>query len=315
MISLSEIQISELLDYKSLIPVLEKAFSGVYTVPQRHHHNFKNPISTIDSTLLLMPAWDNEKYLGVKLVTVSPENTNHALPTIQGMYLLFDIKTGVPLMRCDARALTNLRTAAASALASKYLSRKDSKTLLMVGTGALAPQLIKAHSTIRDIRKVLIWGRNYQKAFQIADSLTTKKIPCEAVANLKDAVPQADIISCATLSENPLIKGEWLQDGQHIDLVGSYQPHMREADDEAIKKSMIFVDTMQGAPKESGDLAIPIQKGVLKVEDIKADLFKMCQSCSDSFRNSGREITIFKSVGHALEDLAAASFAFERIKV
>lgn len=315
MISFSESQISELLDYKSLIPVLEKAFAGAYTVPQRHHHNFKNPVSTIDSTLLLMPAWDNEKYLGVKLVTVSPENKSHALPTIQGMYLLFDIKTGVPLMRCDARALTNLRTAAASALASKYLSRKDSKTLLMIGTGALAPQLIKAHCTIRDIRKVMIWGRNFKKAVQIADSLSKESISCEAVQNLENSVHQADIISCATLSESPVIKGEWLQAGQHIDLVGSYQPHMREADDEVIKKSMIFVDTMQGAPKESGDLAIPIQSGVLKLEDIKADLFKMCESNSECFRNRESDITLFKSVGHALEDLAAASFAFEKIKV
>ena len=161
---LSEKEIENMLDFESLIKTLDNAFAMDYSVPMRHHHNFINPSSTLESTLLLMPAWDNQKYLGVKIVTVSPENANRSLPTIQGMYLLFDIKTGVPLMRCDAKTLTNARTAAASALASRYLSRKDSKTLLMVGTGALAPQLIKAHATVRPIEKVYVWGRKFRKS-------------------------------------------------------------------------------------------------------------------------------------------------------
>jgi ornithine cyclodeaminase len=309
----SEKEIEDLLDFESLIETLDNAFAADYSVPLRHHHNFANPSSALESTLLLMPAWDNQNYLGVKIVTVSPENANLSLPTIQGMYLLFDIKKGVPLMRCDAKTLTNLRTAAASALASKYLSRKDSKTLLMIGTGALAPQLIKAHATVRPIEKVYLWGRTFEKANQLADQLETSKIDVEVVKNIKTGFAKADIISCATLSEKPLVKGAWLRPGQHLDLVGSYQKHMREADDEALLKASVFVDTLQGAPKESGDLVIPIQKGILKIEDIKADLFEMCGSEKSTFRNSEDEITFFKSVGHALEDLAAASLAFERM--
>jgi len=309
----SEKEIEDLLDFESLIETLNTAFAAEYSVPMRHHHNFINPSSDLESTLLLMPAWDNQKYLGVKIVTVSPENVNLSLPTIQGMYLLFDIKTGVPLVRCDAKALTNLRTAAASALASKYLSRRDSKTLLMVGTGALAPQLIKAHATIRPIEKVYLWGRTFEKAEKLANQLKSSKIDVAAVKNIESVIDEADIISCATLSENPLIKGEWLQPGQHLDLVGSYQKHMREADDKAVLKSSVFVDTLQGAPKESGDLFIPLENGILKEEDIKADLFDMCGSEKETFRSNKSEITYFKSVGHALEDLAAASLAFERM--
>ena len=311
---LSESEIESLLDYESLIKTLDDAFASEYTVPIRHHHNFKNPSSALESTLLLMPAWDNQKYLGVKIVTVSPENVRVSLPTIQGIYLLFDIKTGVPLMRCDAKKLTNKRTAAASALASKYLSKKDSKTLLMVGTGALAPQLIKAHASVRPIEKVYVWGRNFDKAGMLVKGCNSVGCECIAVTTIESVIAEADIISCATLSEKPLIKGAWLKPGQHLDLVGSYQKNMREADDEAVLKASIFVDTLQGAPAESGDLFIPIQKGIIKMEDIKADLFKMCNAENDTFRKSAKEITYFKSVGHALEDLAAASLAFERIR-
>jgi ornithine cyclodeaminase len=216
-------------------------------------------------------------------------------------------------MRCDAKTLTNLRTAATSALASKYLSKKDSKILLMFGTGALAPQLVKAHATVRPIEKVYLWGRNFEKTQRLANQLKSDKFETKAVEKIESVIAEADIISCATLSAKPLINGAWLKPGQHLDLVGSYQKHTREADDEAILKSSVFVDTLQGAPKESGDLFIPIQNGIFKIEDIKADLFEMCRSEKDIFRNNETEITFFKSVGHALEDLVAASLAFERL--
>lgn len=309
---LSDSEIENLLDFESLIEALEEAFAANFTVPLRHHHNFPNPVAEVESTLLLMPAWDNRKYLGVKIVTVSPENSIRNLPTIQGMYLLFDIKTGTPLMQCDAKKLTNLRTAAASALASKYLSRKDSKVLLMAGTGALATQLIKAHATVRPIEKICIWGREISKAQKLADQLNASKFECQATDDLEYAIAGADIISCATLSKDPLIKGKWLRPGQHVDLVGSYQKHKRETDNDAILKAAVFVDSLEAAPKECGDLFIPLQNGIFKTENIKADLFSMCSSELTFFRNNDKEITLFKSVGHALEDLAAASLAFER---
>ena len=298
------------LDFKSLIECLRQAFQEDFTIPTRHHHNFENPMEGIESTLLLMPAWKVGEHLGVKTVIVSPNNGKYNLPSIHGIYTLFNAQNGLPIAQMDAKVLTTLRTAAASALASDFLSRKDSETLLMVGTGALAPKLIQAHSTIRPIKKVLIWGRNFEKAKRLLEDLSFLNIEIQAIENLEENIPNADIISCATLSKNPLIFGKYLKAGQHIDLVGSYKPDMREADDEVIQKSEIFVDVMEGPIKETGDIVIPIQKGILKSEKIYGDLFNLCRS-QVSGRKNENEITVFKSVGHALEDLAAARLAIK----
>ncbi|MFT7605341.1 MAG: ornithine cyclodeaminase/alanine dehydrogenase-like protein (mu-crystallin family), partial [Saprospiraceae bacterium] len=201
MLQLTDQKLTDLIDYPALVEVLKKAFAANYTTPLRHHHNFDNPIADKFSTLLLMPSWDNEKYLGVKLVTVSPENDQKNLPTIQGLYLLFDIKTGVPLLQCDARLLTVKRTAAASALASQYLSRKDSKSLLMVGTGYLSTHLIEAHAAMRPIKKVQIWGRNFEKGQRLAETFKNHPFEVEAIQHLQLGVEKADIISAATMSE------------------------------------------------------------------------------------------------------------------
>ena len=313
MLQLTNSQLNSFLDYPNLGDVLKDAFAGNYTTPLRHHHNFKNPIVEKLSTLLLMPSWDNENYLGVKLVTISPENELKNLPTIQGLYLLFDIKTGVPLMQCDARLLTVKRTAAASALASQYLSRKDSENLLMIGTGYLAAHLIEAHAAIRPIKKVQVWGRNFEKAKQIASRFENKKIEIEAIEDIQNGIEKADVISAATMSSAPLIKGEWLKPGQHVDLVGSYLPTLREADDEVIRRSSVYVDNVEGASKETGDILIPLQNGVLKKEDILGDLFQICKKSSSFLRKDENEITLFKSVGHALEDLAAASYLYGKL--
>jgi ornithine cyclodeaminase/alanine dehydrogenase-like protein (mu-crystallin family) len=314
MLQLTDQQLVDLIDYPKLVEVLKKAFAANYTTPLRHHHNFENPIADKFSTFLLMPSWDNEKHLGVKLVTVSPENSQKNLPTIQGLYIMFDIKTGIPLMQCDARLLTVKRTAAASALASQYLSQKNSEVLLMIGTGFLSSHLIEAHVAIRPIKKVQLWGRNFEKAQRLAETFKHHPFEVEAIPDLQSGVLNADIISAATMSETPLIKGEWLQSGQHIDLVGSYLPTLREADDEVIRRSSIYVDNLQGAIKETGDIFIPIQKEILKKEDIKADLFQICKSSSEYLRKDEKEITLFKSVGHALEDLATASYLFEQVR-
>lgn len=305
-------ELARLLDFPSLIDALEVAFREDYVVPLRHHHDFENPGVGVDSTLLLMPAWQVGQYLGIKLVTVSPENHRFQLPSINGVYLLFDAVKGIPLARMDAKLLTNLRTAAASALAARYLAREDSTSLLMVGTGALAPFLIQAHATIRPIEKVLIWGRTPSKAWALARQMQETGINAKAVENLKEAVREVDIISCATMSKTPLIKGEWLQPGQHLDLVGSFRPDMREADNEAIRRAEVFVDTLEGATKESGDIVLPIRDGVLRATSIRADLCALC-SGHPEWRRESDFITLFKSVGLALEDLAAAKLAYKRL--
>lgn len=294
--------------YPALIEALRSAFQKQYKIPKRHHHQYPNPKEGVESTLLLMPAWDDGENLGVKVVNVSPNNSKYNLPTIQGIYLLFDLQKGTLKAILDAKVLTNKRTAAASALASGYLSRKDAKCLLMIGNGALAPDLIKAHASVRPITKVYLWGRNFEKSQSIAQRFPEIKIT--PVKDYTVHVEEADIISCATLSPTPLIFGKNIKAGQHYDLVGAYKPDMREVDDEFISTVSIHVDNYEGATTETGDLAIPLREGVITRDHILSDLFELCQSKKEGRKNE-MEITCFKSVGHALEDLAGATLVFD----
>lgn len=297
-------------DFATLIDALREGFSNTdIEVPMRHHHDFSNPEENKDSTLLLMPAFNPGKDLGVKIVTVSPNNGKYDLPAIQGTYIYLDAHKGNIKAILDAKSLTTKRTAATSALASSYLSRVDSSSMLMIGTGALSINLILAHTSVRPIKQVYIWGRNVQKAQEVVGALKGFPFACTVVKNIEDVIATVDIISCATLSPTPLVLGKWIHAGQHIDLVGAYKKDTREADDEAISKSSVFIDTYQGGLKESGDILIPLTNGIITKESIKADLFELCANAKEG-RTSDAEITFFKSVGHALEDLVAASYFY-----
>lgn len=303
--------IENTLDYPSLIEALKNGFSSASNVPLRAHHDYEVE-NKLDSTLLMMPAW-NTSSLGVKLVTVSPENGSLGLPSINGLYVLFNKETGEPKAFLDAKTLTNKRTAATSALASSYLSRKDSKSLLMIGTGSLAPELIKAHATVRGIKEVFIWGRNSDKAEIVKSKIASDFDLVTVVKELNKSVfEKSDIVSCATLSSSPLFDGNLSTKGQHFDLVGSYKKDFIEIDNQLISRSKIFVDTIN-ALHESGDLKIPLEEGVIHQKDIKKDLFEM--SLENRFqRESDDEITVFKSVGYALEDLVAAELIMKEDK-
>lgn len=304
--------IEENTHFKELIFEIKNHFSSdEVIVPMRHHHDFPNPKVQADSTLLLMPAWNPSKNAGVKIVTVSPENGQFDMPSIQGTYIYFDAIKGSIKAILEAKSLTVKRTAAASALASSFLSKSDASSLLMIGTGALSINLIKAHVSVRPIKKVFIWGRNFEKSNAIATQLKDEDFEITPVKSIEEKINEVDIISCATLSKTPLVLGKHLKAGQHIDLVGAYKKDMREADDQAIARSSVFIDTYQGGLKESGDIVIPLQNGTLKKEDIKADLFQLCAN-QRTGRQSAKEITVFKSVGHALEDLAAANYYYNK---
>jgi ornithine cyclodeaminase len=242
---------------------------------------------------------------------VSPANGKFNLPAIQGTYIYLDALKGSVLGLLEAKSLTAKRTAAASALASTYLSKKNSSSLLMIGTGALAPNLIHAHASVRPIKKVYIWGRNYSKVIGLCEKLKNTAFHVQPIEAIGDKISEVDIISSATLSKTPLVSGKDLQPGQHMDLVGAYKPNMRETDDEAVKRAEVYVDTFQGALKEGGDIVIPLNKGILKESDIKADLFELASQKKPG-RKSDTEITMFKSVGHALEDLAAATYYYDQ---
>ncbi|WKK65595.1 ornithine cyclodeaminase family protein [Lutimonas zeaxanthinifaciens] len=301
-------------DFGQLINTLRSGFAeqGVET-PMRHHHDYPNPKENIDSTLLLMPSWEAGKDLGVKIVSVNPNNGKYDLPSIQGTYLYLNAHTGTLNAIFDAKALTAKRTAAASALAASYLAHPEASTLLILGTGVLSANLIRAHATARPVNKVYVWGRNYDKAVQIAGLFDQDDVEVIPIKDYDSLIRECDIISTATLSKDPLVDGNKLRKGQHLDLVGAYKKGMREADDACVLRSSVFLDTYQGGLKESGDIVIPLQNGILKQEDIQADLFELCSGQHPGRKNSD-EITFFKSVGHASEDLFGARYYFEQYK-
>ncbi len=305
-------ELAATLDYASLIERLREGFRAGCTVPVRHHHTIANPDGGANATLLLMPAWREDGAMGVKVASVFPDNGGRGLPAVMASYLLLDRATGEPRALLDGGELTARRTASASALASAYLSRLDSRRLLMVGTGVLAPHLIRAHAAARTITEVMVWGRAAEKAQALAARLDEPGVSVTAIEDLEDGVRKADIVSCATLARHPLIHGEWLHDGQHIDLVGGFTPEMREADDAAVRRASLFVDTRAGALKEAGDLVDPLRRGIIAEDAVRGDLFDLARGDHPG-RESDREITFFKSVGTALEDLAAAELAFERV--
>lgn len=305
-------EVDAALDFPALIAALKDAFRADFNVPLRHHHAIEREGET--ATLLLMPAWTSggpASFLGTKIVTVFPGNISRGAPSVSGIYLLLSGETGTPLMAFDGRALTLWRTAAASALAATYLAREDASHLLLVGAGALAPYLVRAHAGVRPIRKISIWNRTLARAEALAVTLRAEKFNVSVVQKLEDAASKADIVSCATLSNEPLVRGAWLKAGAHLDLVGGFKPTMRETDDDAMKRARVYVDTRAGALHEAGDIADPIRRGILREEDIRGDLFELCRG-SATGRALSDEITLFKSVGSAIEDLAAAMLLWKK---
>ena len=302
--------IATALDYSELMERIAAVFRSAATAPLRHHHLF----GANAGTLLLMPAWNN-RFAGVKIATVVPGNTARGIANLQATYFLLDGATGQPLAILEGRELTLRRTAATSALASRYLSRPDSARLLMVGAGALSSHLARAHARVRPIREIAVWNRTPARAEVLAQELRSEfadqGIVVRATANLAASVADADIVSTSTLATEPIVRGAWLKPGQHLDLVGGFRPHMREVDDETVRRASLYCDTRMAATQESGDLIGPLSRGVIAPANILGDLFDLTR-LEGPARTGPDEITLFKSVGHAIEDLAAATLAFER---
>ena len=302
--------IERVLDYPGLVAALADAFRGRVVAPPRHHHTL--PRADGDATLLLMPAWeDSGGAAGVKIVSVFPGNAARGLATVLGSYLLLDGATGAPKAVLDGRVLTLWRTAAASALAATHLARADARRLVMVGAGALAPRLVAAHASVRPIDTVAIWNRTPARAESLAREIARPGLAVTVAGDLATAVAGADIVSVATMSPEPLVRGEWLRPGVHLDLVGAYTPAMREADDAAVRRARVFIDT-PAALREAGDIVQPVAAGVIAEADLAGDLAGLCRGTVPG-RESAGEITLFKSVGAAIEDLAAAVLVARRL--
>ncbi|MEX2129286.1 MAG: ornithine cyclodeaminase family protein [Xanthobacteraceae bacterium] len=309
----SEAEIAAALDFPALIDALADAFRAEIAAPPRHHVAIPRPGA--EATLLLMPAWTGEgegSFIGVKVIAIFPANLARGIPSLSGSYMLLSGETGLPLAIMDGGLLTRWRTAAASALAARYLARADASRHLIVGAGALAPFLARAYSAVRPIREISIWNRTARRAEEVAAALNADGLPARAVRDLGAAVRSADVVTCLTGAEAPLVHGAWLKPGMHLDLVGGFKPNMREADDEALGRTRIYVDT-RGALKEAGDLLGPLQRGVISETDIQGDLFELCRGRAQA-RRSNEEITLFKSAGTAIEDLATAILVWRRLR-
>ena len=286
----------------ALADAIAEALKAGTIAPLRHAH----ALSAIDS-LLLMPAWANGEpgAIGVKLVTVLPGNRARDSSTVNALYVLFDRYNGQPRAVIDGEALTLRRTAAASLLAARYLARDDACNVLIVGTGRLARYMAHAHCAGRGVQRLRIWGRNTDKARQLAMTLRDEGLPAEEDAELEVAVRGSHIVSCATTAVSPIVRGAWLVPGTHLDLVGAFKRNMREVDDASVAKSHVYVDTYAGALAEAGDIIEPIEHGVIARADVRGELAELVTGAAKG-RSSASEITLFKSVGTAIEDLAAA---------
>lgn len=317
---ISAAEIEAALSYPALVDTLETVFRVGAIAPPRHHHTMKLTAGEPDATLLLMPAWSASapgaatagRYLGIKAVSVFPGNGKRNLPAVQGAYLLLSAETGEPLALMDAPRLTAWRTAAASALASRHLSRDDASRHLLIGAGALGAYLVRAHASVRPIREVMVWNRTRSGAERLAATLSAGGRTVAVVDNLEQAVRNADIITTATISTTPLVQGAWLRPGTHLDCVGAYRPDMRETDDEVVRRARIWVDTRAGGFAEAGDIVLPIAAGVIGKEKVEGDLHELAAGTAP-VRASGDDITMFKSVGASIEDLAAAIAVYEKV--
>ena len=298
----------DVLPLAPLIDALRAMFASACTVPPRHVHEVTRH-DTAAMTSLIMPAWTQQHY-GVKVVNIAPGNAARGLPGLHASYVLYDATTGAPLALLDGDEITSRRTAAASALAASFLARQDASHLLVVGAGKVAQMLPLAYAAVRPIDRVSIWARSRSRAESVAMALRAQGLPATAVDDLPVAVSQADIVSCATLATAPLVLGQWLGAGSHLDLIGGFTPTMREADDDCFADASVFVDTDE-ALRKSGDLLGPLSRGILRADDVRATLSSLVRG-KHRGRQTRNEHTVFKSVGTALEDLAAGVMAYQR---
>ena len=294
---------AEALPFSRLIPALQALFAQGCKVPARQVHAIGAP-GAAAVTSLVMPAWLPGSHYGVKIVNIAPGNAVLGLPGLHSTYLLFNAATGVPLALLDGDQITSRRTAAASALAARWLARDDARHLLVVGAGRVARLLPGAYRAVRPIERVSVWARTPAQAEAMAALWRAEGLDARAVTDLASAVRAADIVSCATLATEPLVQGAWLQPGCHLDLIGSFTPAMREADDACFAGAALYIDTTEALVK-SGDLLGPLERGLITPGTLRGTLASLARGESGG-RRSAAERTVFKSVGTALEDLAAA---------
>ncbi len=282
--------------WPELCEALRRGLGGAVVSPPR---TVIDPTGRGDA-LLLMPAWREAGLMGVKLVTVYPRES----PALDGVFVAFDQATGRVRALIDGMALTNRRTAAAAALASSMLARPGSRTLLMIGTGALAAPIIAAHRAMLPIDRVLVWGRDGARARAAAEA--TGAAP---VDDLLGAIAQADIVAAATTATAPIIAADAVRPGQHLCLVGAFTQAMAEADPAIMARSRVYADDRASILAKGGEVLQAIRAGLITEADVLGDLAGLCAAPP---ARQASAITVYKSVGFAALDLIAAEFALSR---
>jgi len=303
------------IDYPELIKAMDLSFQENKIIsPPKQINEYRSNSSSLENRLLFMPAWDNEKYIGCKLITTTPDNHSRDLPYINGIYHLFDARSGKPLIAMDAKVITNLRTAATSALAASKLIRDNARSLLILGNGALAQFYIEAHQAVHHYKNIYLWGRNFIKSQMVVEGLQkSHDWDITPLPNYRDLVKEVDVISCITSAQEPLLFQKDLGVGQHLDLAGSFSHDMREVSTDVVENCSVFTDNLDTTPYHAGELVHAVSAGSFKLEDIRGDLVYLCRS-SRSVRSSDTENTLFKSTGMATEDLVIATLIYDKFK-
>ncbi|WP_417371732.1 ornithine cyclodeaminase family protein, partial [Gelidibacter japonicus] len=280
--------------------------------PPKLAYNYKSGIDNEDNTLLIMPAWDNQKVFGVKLITATPNNSKLNIPYLNGLYMLFNAENGMPLINMDAKLITNMRTAATSVLASTFLAKKDASSVLIIGNGSLSPFYIEAYASLPTIDTVYLWGRNFEKSKQVESSINIdNSTKVKAVEDFSRLIKDVDIISCITSSYQPIIRKEHLSSGKHFDLVGSYTEDMQEVSTDVVANCSVYTDNLNITVEHAGELVMAIKEDKIGITDIKGDLGFLCKD-DTSKRKSPEENTLFKCTGMAIEDLVIASLIYHK---
>jgi len=262
------------------------------------------------NTLLSRAAWLEGVGIGVKSVTVMPENTAKGLPSVQGAMLVFDEINGTPRALIDNQLITYWKTAADSALGTSLLARPNSERVLIVGAGVVAESLVHAYQSILpSLKQFEIWNRTADRAESLAAKLSVQGYQVNAAKNLPEACAHADIIASATFASTPVLDGAYLSPGTHVDLIGAFTADMREANDELIRRASIFVDCFDTTLDHIGELKIPLEQGLIQIDDVLGDFYSLV--AGQAGRESDDEITVFKNGGGAHLDLMTAKVILE----
>jgi ornithine cyclodeaminase len=298
--------VAQALPYPALIDALAAGLQQPIESPARSVYAPNGD----NSAVLIMPAWKHHENMGVKLVSIWPGNSARGKSAVSAVYVLISCEDGNPVAVLDGTELTLRRTAAAAALAARILARKNSQTLAILGTGSLSAPMAAAHASVMDFKRIVVWGRDVNKAQAVVDSLALQGITAQASSDLQATLAQADVVSAASTATEPFIRSDWVKPGTHLGLIGAFTPTMAEAEPALMPRAQVFADSLEAILQKGGEVLQAIQQGLIAASDIQAELAEIAAQPQRTWRSGDDAITVFKSVGFASLDLIAAELVF-----